>query len=216
VSTNITLLQLTMLYTRQYADQSYYTLNGSFWTNGKSNDGTLNDAEKAHFEFDGSYVKPFADRWDFIAQGALAYSVDPLVDSDKYSLGGPGNVRGFQSAEARGDKGVFGSLELQRAFTPSAKFPLSWGFFVDSGKVWTKEVTVAGKLTIASAKTGLTSLGTELQLLPSSTGWSSRLQFAWAVGGNRPSDDVSTAKLAKGDLPADHGPHIWFTLAKSF
>jgi hemolysin activation/secretion protein len=221
LTTNIMLLQLTMLYNRQYEDQSYWTLGGNFWSNGKSNsDGVSKSAEKGHFEFDGSYVKPFADSWDFVAQGALAYSLDPLVDSDKYSLGGPGNVRGFQSAEARGDKGVFGSLELQRAFTPSPKFPLSWGVFLDSGKVWTKAVTVAGKLTIASDKTGLTSVGTELQLLPSTTGWTARLQFAWAVGGNRPSDDVSAVELAasKSGPPVehDHGPHIWFTLAKSF
>lgn len=213
LTTNIMLLQLTLLYNRQYEDQSYWTLGGNFWTNGKSNgDGLSKSAEKARFEFDASWVKPFADSWDFIAQGTLAYSVDPLVDTDKYSLGGPGNVRGFQSAEARGDQGVFGSLELQRAFTPSPKFPLSWGFFLDSGKVWTKEVTVAGKTAIPSAKTGLTSVGTELQLLPSSTGWTSRLQFAWAVGGNRPSDDTPD----RLEHTVDKGPHVWFTLAKSF
>ncbi|HSN16757.1 MAG TPA: POTRA domain-containing protein, partial [Gammaproteobacteria bacterium] len=46
VTTNITLLQLTMLYSRQFQDLSYYNINGSFWTNGKSNaDAAHNDAE---------------------------------------------------------------------------------------------------------------------------------------------------------------------------
>ena len=203
VTTNITLLQLTLFYTRQHEDQSYYSLSGNFWTNGKSNaSGTLNDAEKAHFEFDGTYVKPFAATWEFIGQAAAAYSVDTLVDSDKYSLGGPGNVRGFQSAEARGDRGLFASGELQRNFTSSAKFPLGWGFFLDTGKVWTK----AAGLAVAS-NTTLTSVGTELQLLPSATGWNSRLQFAWATGAHRPSDDGGNG---------DRGPHIWFTLGKTF
>ena len=215
-STNITLLQLGMLYTRQHEDQSYYTLSGNLWSNGKSNSsGTLNDAEKFHVEFDGSYVKPFADSWDLIGQGSVAYSPDPLVDADKYSLGGPGNVRGFQSADARGDRGLFASLELQRTFIPSVKFPLAWGVFLDSGKVWTKGVNTvvnATPVVINSSGTTLTSVGTEFQLLPNSGGWSARLQFAWAIGGVRPSDD--TADRAQHSV--DRGPHVWFTLGKSF
>jgi len=222
VTTNITLLQLTMLYTRQFQDQSYYNINGSFWTNGKSNGSGVHDnAERAHFEFDASWVKPFAESWSFIGQGTVAYSPDPLVDADKYALGGPGNVRGFQSAEARGDRGLFGSAEVQRTFVPSVKFPLAWGVFLDSGKVWTQGVSITaiggnGKTNtttvIASGNTTLTSVGTELQLLPSVTGWNARLQLAWAVGATRPIDDVPA-----GTPPtSDRGPHIWFTLGKIF
>ena len=207
VTTNITLLQLSLFYTKQREDQSYYSLSGNFWTNGKSNtDGTLNDAEKAHFQVDGTYVQPFAQTWEFIGQGTAAYSTDTLVDGDKYSLGGPGNVRGFQSAEARGDRGLFASGEFQRNFISNAKFPLGWGFFLDSGKVWTKSIG-SGSGSIPGSNTTLTSVGTELQLLPSATGWNSRLQFAWAVGAHRPSDDGSGG---------DRGPHIWFTVGKTF
>lgn len=213
VTTNITLLQLTLFYTKQHEDQSYYSISGNFWTNGKSIQGTplKNDAEKAHAEVDGTYVQPFASTWEFIGQGTAVYSVEPLVDSDKYSLGGPGNVRGFQSAEARGDSGLFASGELQRNFTAHAKFPLGWGFFLDSGKVWTKSTDPLSTNYGIRDSVTLTSVGTELQLLPSSTGWNSRLQIAWAVGGYRPSDDA-TGKGAGGD----RGPHIWFTLGKTF
>ncbi|MGE5624600.1 MAG: ShlB/FhaC/HecB family hemolysin secretion/activation protein [Bacillota bacterium] len=217
LTTNILLLELTLLYTHQYEDQSYWTLNGQFWTNGKSNsDGTKKNAEKAHVEVDASWVKPFADVWSFVGQGAVAYSPDTLVDSDKYSLGGPGSVRGFQSAEARGDRGVFGSAELQREMNMGSKFPLAWGVFFDTGKVWTKAVGLA-----SGTSTSLSSVGTELQLLPSSTGWTSRLQFAWAVGGTRPSDDVTVVEAASpanstNPVRHDRGPHIWFTLAKAF
>lgn len=214
VTTNITLLQLTMLYTRQFQDLSYYNITGSFWTNGKSNaDATHNDAEKAHFEFDASWVKPFLDNWSFISQGSVAYSVDPLVDADKYSLGGPGNARGFQSAEARGDRGVFASLEVQRTFVPSVKFPLAWGLFVDSGKVWTIGAAATGSFAgVTSGSTTLTDVGTELQLLPSSTGWNARLQLAWGLGKTRPSDDAAPGQPATGDK----GPHVWFTVGKTF
>ena len=215
VTTNITLLQLTLLYTRQFQDLSYYNINGSFWTNGKSNsDASHNDAEKAHFEVDASWVKPFLDNWSFISQGSVAYSADPLVDADKYSLGGPGNARGFQSAEARGDRGVFASLEVQRTFVPSVKFPLAWGLFVDSGKVWTIGVTptASSPTAVAGGNTTLTDIGTELQLLPSGTGWNARLQLAWALGKTRSSDDVPSGQVATGD----RGPHVWFTVGKTF
>ena len=217
LSSNITLLQFTLYYTRSFQDQSYYTLNTQFWTNGKSNkDGTSRSAEKLRFEEDASWIKPFADTWTFIGQGAMAYSLDPLVDNDKYSLGGPGNVRGFQSAEARGDSGLFGSAELQRNINSSARFPLAWGFFYDAGKVWNKSFG-SGSSATPSNSTFLNSVGTELQLLPTTSGWSSRLQLAWAVGGTRPSDDLSAADL-KSKVPVRHdrGPHIWFTLDKAF
>ncbi|HEX2667124.1 MAG TPA: ShlB/FhaC/HecB family hemolysin secretion/activation protein [Gammaproteobacteria bacterium] len=216
VTTNITLLQLTMLYNRQREDQSYYTLSGSLWTNGRHNDGSSNSAERLRVELDGNYFTPMGERWQLTAQGTLTYSVDPLVDGDKYSLGGPGNVRGFQSAEVRGDSGVFGSLEVLRSLTTSPSFPLAWGLFWDAGKVWSKSSDPQSTNYGVRDSTGIASLGTELQLQPSLTGWNARLQFAWAVGGYRPSDDVSTAAVALGAKPADRGPHIWFTLGKSF
>lgn len=208
LTSNILLVQLTFFYTRSFADHSYYTLNTQFWTNGKGNkDGTSKSAEKLRFEEDASWVKPLGETWIFIGQGAAAYSLDPLVDNDKYSLGGPGSVRGFQSAEARGDSGLFGSAELQWNLNAGGKFPLAWGYFFDTGKVWNKSFG-----TSPANSTSLSSVGTEFQLLPTNEGWSSRLQFAWAVGGTRPSDDLSAADKA----PHDRGPHIWFTLAKAF
>jgi hemolysin activation/secretion protein len=231
VTTNITLLQLSMIYDRQWKDQSTFTLNGNFWTNGKSNaDANLNDAEKFHFEFDAGYNKPFAENWLFTGQGSVAYSPDPLVDGDKYSLGGPGSVRGFQSAEARGDRGLFASGEVQRGIYHSdGGYALSWGVFVDAGEVWTQGVDstsiVKGKpvttTTVKADSTKLTSIGTEFLLTPPGsvngpTGWNARLQFAWAVGAYRPSDDLSAAEIKNGVAPHDKGPHIWFTFGRAF
>ena len=208
LSTNILLLQLTTFYTRTYEDQSIYTFSTNFWTNGKGNsDGLRKDAEKARLQLDMGWDKPFAQVWSFVAQGTASYSADPLVDSDKYSLGGPGNVRGFQSAEVRGDNGLFASVELQRFLSSSPKFPLAWGFFLDSGKVWTK----AAGTTPASNAT-ISSVGTELQLLPAASGWNARLQFAWGIGATRPSDD--TPDRAIHDV--DRGPHIWFSLGTTY
>jgi hemolysin activation/secretion protein len=225
-TTNILLLQAGVLFNRQYQDASYYTLGGNLWTNGKSNSGQPGDndsKEKLRVELDGSYVKPFADVWEFIGQGTVLYSPDPLVDGDKYSLGGPGNVRGFQSADARGDRGLFGSVELQRDFFLGTAAPIAWGVFLDSGHVWTLEVPPlpgAKGATVDASSEALTSIGTEFQLLPTASGWSARLQFAWAIGKNRPTDDVSVDDR-KGLKPTDvvnhdRGPHIWLTVGTTF
>src|SRR3546814_5324802 len=61
------------------------------------------------------------------------YSPDPLVDTEAYSLGGPNTVRGFPSAEVRGDRGYFGSVTLRR---PTFIGNTQWAgrVFVDAGK----------------------------------------------------------------------------------
>src|SRR3546814_17904889 len=65
------------------------------------------------------------------------YSPDPLVDTEAYSLGGPNTVRGFPSAEVRGDRGYFGSVTLRR---PTFIGNTQWAgrVFVDEGKVFTE------------------------------------------------------------------------------
>ena len=197
--TSINLLQFTTYYTRSYPDYSYYTLAGNLWTNGKRYDGPdINTtSERLRVQLDASYVQPFADLWRFIVSGSGAYSPDPLVDPDKFSLGGPSNVRGFPPAEVRGDRGVFASMELQRLFGIGG-LPMAVGGFVDSGKVWNLAYG-----TTSSDKASLTSVGTELMMGPSSGSWNLRLQLAWAVGGTRPSD-------------GNNGGHVWFTFGTRF
>ena len=210
VPTNITLLQITTFKNEVFEDQSYYTLSTNFTTNGKSNDGTKNNAEKARLEMDFSGVKAISDYWSFIGLGGLYYSPDPLVDTDEFSFGGPGSVRGYQSAEVRGDRALSASAELQRQFPVSPTYSLAWGFFGDSAKAWAK----ARSLQAAESKT-LTSLGTELLLNPVARGWNLRLQAAWAVGGYRPSDDPQ-ALIKPGTHPGDRGPHLWLTFGTSY
>lgn len=197
VTTNINLLQLTAFYNRIYPDYSYYTLAGNLWSNGKRNDGTRNSAERLRAQFDASYVQPFATLWRFIAGGSLAYSPDPLVDTDKFSLGGPDNVSGFLSAEQRGDRGALVTLELQRSFA-FGRLPTAVGAFVDTGKAWN-----LATVTTPAENQGLSSAGLEWMVGPSSGAWNARLQWAWAIGSYHPSD-------------GNNGGHIWFTLGMKF
>ena len=201
LTTNILVLQIGTLYSRQFANQGNLTLAWTLWTNGKHYEHaqSLNNvsAERARSELDTTYQLSFADVWSFIGQVNASYSVNPLTDADKFNLGGPGSVLGYQSAEQRGDSGYFLSTEMERAFASSR---LLGGVFLDTGKVWDKAGTIG---VTGDSSRGISSGGLDLQLLPSSAkGVNARLQWAYALG-RRPSDGSG-------------GGHIWFTLGMTF
>ena len=209
-SENLNTGQLTAYYTQAHEDGAYWSLSGAFASNLRKDYGTTRGAERARLELDGSYVQPFAQSWTFVAKGAGEWSPDPLADTEKYSLGGPDSVRGFLSAEQRGDSALFASGELQRSLGADRAFNL--GAFLDSGRVWLKkfntfaldakthqEVSVP---TPGAAET-LTSAGLELDWQPPSRRWIGRLQWAWAIGGYKPSDGNS-------------GGHLWVSLGMNF
>ena len=203
LTTNIMLLQLGSLYTRAYADQSSLSMAWTFWSNGKHYDHaqSLNNvsAERARAELDTTYQHPFADVWSFIGQANLSYSVNPLTDADKFNLGGPNSVLGYQSAEQRGDSGYFLSTEVQRAFALAPGRYMALGLFLDTGKVWDK----AGTLGVAGdSSRGISSGGLDLQLYPNTNKINARLQWAYALG-RRPAD-------------GNGGGHIWATVGMTF
>ena len=201
LTTNILLLQVGTLYIRQFADQSGLSMSWNLWTNGKHFDHkSLNNvsSERARTELDTSYVHPFAEVWSFVTQLNLAYSVGSLTDADKFNLGGPGSVLGYQSAEQRGDSGYFYSGEIQRSFSIAAR-PLAWGVFLDNGKVWDKAGTL---ITTGDTSRGISSAGLDLQMLPAADRFNARLQWAFSIG-RKPSD-------------GDAGGHIWLTMGMTF
>ena len=202
LTTNMMLLQVGTFYVRQFADQSGLSLTWTLWTNGKHFDHkSLNNvsSERARTELDTSYQQPFAEQWSFVTQLNLAYSVNTLTDADKFNLGGPGSVLGYQSAEQRGDSGYFLSGEIQRSFSIGAH-PLDWGVFLDNGKVWDKAGLVGA--TSGDSSRGISSAGLDLQLIPTTDKFNARLQWAYAIG-RKPSD-------------GDAGGHIWLTMGMTF
>ena len=222
LTSNLTLLQLGGLYSKVYSDQSALSMTGTLWTNGKhyqapaiaggpSSTGitAINHSdERARLEFDTSYTHPFAEVWSFVGQANLSYSVNTLTDADKFNLGGPNSVLGYQSAEQRGDSGYFLSTEVQRMFALGTSRVMAAGMFLDTGKVWDK----AGVVTIPTGtgpaagpgdtSRGISSGGLDLQLLPNIDKLNARLQWAYAIG-RRPAD-------------GNGGGHIWLTIGMTF
>jgi hypothetical protein len=77
---------------------------------------------------------------------------------------------------------------------------MSLGGFVDSGRYWNKAIAATG--TPGSAHQ-LTGVGLDLSFNPANAKWNAKLQWAYAVGGYRPSD-------------GNGGGHIWATFGMNF
>lgn len=212
-STNLNLAQLTAFYMHSYEDGSSYNLSGSLSSNGHHDYGNDPKAELARLEVDGGYQLPIGTSWTFVTKGSSVWSPDPLSDTEKFSLGGPDNIRGYPSADVRGDAGFYGSLELQHSLVP--EHPVSLGAFFDFGRVWSRHFDtpftgtnqlgqkVSGVSTTPPEVHTLESVGTELVYQSSDKRWESRLEWAYAVGYAKPSD-------------GNAGGHIWATFGMNF
>lgn len=169
------------------------SLTGNSWSfstilsgNGKSNESSraevagftenvVTDAQQAKIRLDGSYAIPFASRWLFLTRATAVYSDDPLVDSQKFSLGGPFSVRGYFPAEQRGDRGGFLSLELRRYFL-AGKYPIAAAVFVDGGKA--NNILLPGQLEYETREGELGSAGAGLLFAPEGSAFSGSLLYA--------------------------------------
>ena len=215
-STSLNALQLNFFYNETGQDGSSKTLDGGFTSNGGKNpNGVSTSAEQARVTLDGSLSQPLGG-FTFVGRAGGQWSADPLTDIDKYSLGGPDSVRGYESAEARGDSGLFASAEFQH---PVPAWPFTAGWFVDAGKVWTEsliELKPLGPVTrlgqtvnefetvrAGASHATLAASGFELIYTPASRTWEARLQWAFGFGGYKP-------------VESDEGGHIWATLGFNF
>ncbi|MCG8436032.1 MAG: BamA/TamA family outer membrane protein [Gammaproteobacteria bacterium] len=138
---NITLLEAFIFYNRILRNNSSLGVTALYSGNFQENESSItevdDDKQRGKLRTDVSYYLPFARRWSFEGKAAAVYSPDPLVDTQKFSLGGPYSVRGYLPAEARGDYGAFVSAEIRRHFRIKGA-PLSVGLFVDAGRVKTR------------------------------------------------------------------------------
>jgi len=100
----------------------------------KNSNGLKQDAEMLRLELDGNTLQPLDRQWDVYLRGNLVFSNDRLPDSEKFSIGGPGSVRAYRSAEIRGDSGAQGTIEFRRRLT-IASMVSSLTFFADVGRV---------------------------------------------------------------------------------
>ena len=181
-NTSIDLLNLGLRYNQIGEDSSVSSASAQVTTNFKSNElGLRTDAQKFKLDLEGSELRGISRDWDAFGRVVWTYSPEPLADSEKFSVGGPGSVRGYRSSEVRGDGGFLINAEVRRAFNAANRLGI-WSIFYDAGIVRFQGTPgfVDGTLTIQSVGTGVT-----FYLHPSVT---LKLEFAVPVGNTVPSD----------------------------
>lgn len=99
-----------------HKDSSATTASAVFTTNFKDNTANETGAVLAKMDLDVTHLTGVARQWDFFFHGNGVVSGSSLPDSEKFSLGGPDNVRGFRPGELRGDRGFVLNTELRRQF----------------------------------------------------------------------------------------------------
>jgi len=91
---------------------SAYGFSGNF----RHNDGTVDDSQLGRLRADFSTSSPLGGGWVAATRFTAQYGIGSQIDLQKFSIGGPYSVRGFEPAAARGDSGLDGSLEFVRGF----------------------------------------------------------------------------------------------------
>ena len=203
-ATELNLLELGLFMSGLQESGNSWSFSGILSGNGKSNDSTVTDAvtdaQQAKLRVDGSYSIPFARRWLFQTRATAVYSADPLVDSQKFSLGGPYSVRGYFPAEQRGDHGGFLALELRRYFQVG-KYPIAASVFVDGG--YAKNQLLPGETEYPTQSGELGSAGAGLLFAPDGSRFSGSIMYA------EPIDNHTS-------LAGDDDGHLWASFQVTF
>lgn len=138
--TSITLLNLSTLGSWVHQDSALTNASLVFSSNGKKNPGNRQDAQAAKLDIDLNHLRAASKNWDLYLRGRLVLSSNTLADTEKFFLGGPGNVRGYRQSELRGDNGWLATIELRRQFVLTNTAGM-FSVFYDQGQAKAKGFT---------------------------------------------------------------------------
>ena len=163
---DISLMNLNLLYSRLHDDHAFSTISANFATNFDSNmrdpvtGQPENNAQTAKLRIDASHFRPIVGPWSMFAKLTMVGAVDPIVDTQKFRIGGRDSVRGYASSELAGDGGYAVRFEIQRQFL-FGNWPTRTFVFGDSGTVTRKNaatIGLASSESISGAGVGLEAL----------------------------------------------------------
>lgn len=150
--TSITLFRTGLAYTRTYDNSSVTQISTSLASNFQTNNPGSEDPDsgdqRLKWDLDVQHLMQLSRAFQLYLRANGAWSPDPLVDTEKYSIGGPGGVRAFPGAELRGDSGYFGTVALRHTM-PIGPATLRSRLFADSGRVFAEEGEDPGSLSDA-------------------------------------------------------------------
>jgi len=122
-------------------------------------------ANFVHLNIDAQHTRPLGRGFDASFRFSGQITDTPLPSAEQFSAGGLTSVRGYLSAEAVGDGGVFGSIELQTPVIASVPGVLDgWKAyaFIDGAGLWVTQPLAEQQEEFFLYSAGL---GTRVQLL---------------------------------------------------
>lgn len=187
--TRITLLDLGATYSRAFTNRSVMQLRGnlssSFGSQSRqdlSAPDSVGTEQRLRAEVDLQQLSPLWREIFVYTRVAAVWSPDPLVDTEQFSLGGPNSVRGYPTAEVRGDRGYLATLGLNQRFG-FGPVTLDGRIFVDAGTVYLVDAPDGTDSQVSIASVGI---GGDLSL---PAGFGLRLDLAFPFGDRR--DEIS-------------------------
>ena len=134
--TELTLLELSLDGSFIYEGSTISTLSATLGTNFRENNtGQQNNRQRLRLVVEAGHERVVAEDWTLFLRGQLVWSPDPLVDTQKFSIGGPQSVRGYITGADRGDRGALVTAELRRRFTLGEELDATLRLFADYGAV---------------------------------------------------------------------------------
>ena len=152
-----------------------------------------NNAQAAKLQLDLSHFHPITDVWGVFGKLTLAGSVDPLIDLQRFRIGGRDSVRGYASSELSGDGGYAVTLEIQRRFIYAGSMPSRAFLFFDSGTVTRKDSSLIG-LASSESITGA-GIGLETVITPQ---YRVNLELAKQIGSQESADGRDGLRIWAG------------------
>lgn len=204
-STDLAWLELGVFWNRVFGNRSSLSVDARYAGNFIGQDAPLSDpdgidssAMQGKLMFDASFGWPFAPGWSLVTRLDGAYSAEPLPDLQKFSVGGPYALRGYDSAAARGDYGHHVALELQRSLRAFGTSHILHAF-VETAAVGTREYEI-GAFTVPGTHTALRSAGLGITINPQG-------RYGGALFFAQPIDDL--------ELPGEDG-RVWASVSARF
>jgi len=106
----------------------------------------------------GAYNRKLAEDFDLRLAVDWQIAPEPLISNEQFVLGGVGSIRGYREAEALGDSGLRGSLELGYTIPIGAPGTIDWRIaaFVEGGYAWNEDPLPEEQSTFWLASAGVT------------------------------------------------------------
>lgn len=153
-SQHLTLGSFSAQFSYLAGDNSFSTLGATLSTNFNAADRELNpqtgflevenNAQTAKLQIDMSHYRTLYRRLAMSATFTGVASVDPLMDLERFRLGGPNSVRAYAPAELAGDEGFVLRTELIHPLPYITFAPTYVKAFFDTGRVYNKNHNLLG------------------------------------------------------------------------